>query len=779
MPSLADIFKQMLGSSTANTEAGATPESMQSDGEGESPYSDEHKAAQRVLDHIKDCDKLRWSFERLWFRSVLYYLGNQWLTWDARSRRWREKKLRKWVPKPVTNRYASTVDTICAAIQSTKVLPSCWPATQDPEDQGAANVADRVIDVIAQEMKSERARGKIAKWMTLCGDAFAFIYYDKEDATLGKTKIANLSCMECGAQGQPVEFEQACPQCGSQADPMPAKDTLGLPIMGAEEYPIGRMACDILSPLEVYLNLDIVDMSKQQKFTVARSYSIQQVKAQYGEKAANIAPDTASATRTAQYFMEALAFSTEDSGYNLTGASHRDRVTLFTHIEMPSDDYPDGLQIVMAADETMLALGPSEHFEELAGGLKQYYLPLVKFGYEQVPGRLYSKTPAYDLIPKQDQLNRLEALIEMSVMKGVYVNWLLPTGSSIAETSGEPGVKIRYTPTGTGGHKPEVITTQPFPPILLEWKTQIQSDFEELGGTFDALKGNTPRGVSAGYAIQLLTERSYGRFASVFAEWELSWIDYYAMGLKMFRTYATEPRLRKIKGASGGWEIEAFKNSSLKGNVDLKVEGSASKPRSKLAEQALVESMAKLGVIDTQDPEQRLQIAQLFGMSNILGVHDDDVRFAAGEWEKLLAWEPSVDPLTGLPVLDPNNLDPKTGEPSPFPAGGPEEDDVFDNHAVHVNEHKKPTRSDVWAQLPPWKRLFWKQHVISHMIAMQPVIDPATAQPSTDETFGNPAKAGKPSNPTSKANEQGDKTMDTLRSGGSSAMGSGGKNQFM
>jgi hypothetical protein len=189
--------------------------------------------------------------------------------------------------------------------------------------------------------------------------------------------------------------------------------------------------------------------------------------------------------------------------------------------------------------------------------------------------------------------------------------------------------------------------------------------------------------------------------------------------------------------------------------------------------------MAKLGVIDTQDPEQRLQIAQLFGMSNILGVHDDDVRFAAGEWEKLLAWEPPVDPMTGLPVLDPNNLDPKTGEPSPFPAGGPEEDDVFDNHAVHVNEHKKPTRSDVWAQLPPWKRLFWKQHVISHMIAMQPVIDPATAQPSTDETFGNPAKAGKPSNPTSKANEQGDKTMDTLRSGGSSAMGSGGKNQFM
>ena len=769
MPSLSDIFNQMIGKgSTANTEAGATPESMQSDGEGEdNVYTDKHKVAQRILDHIKDCDKLRWSFERLWFRSVLYYLGNQWLTWDARSRRWREKKLRKWVPKPVTNRYASTVDSICSAIQATKVLPSAWPATQDPEDQGAANVADRVIEVIAQEMRSERVRGKLAKLMTLCGDAFAYVYYDKGDDTLGKTQIDSLQCTQCGMVAQPLEFAAACPQCGNTGDPMPAMNAMGQP--QGEKYPVGRMACDVLSPLELYINLDIVDMNKQQKFTIARSYSIEQVKKMYpGDVSKSIAPDTASATRTAQYFMEALAFSTEDSGYNLTGASHRDRVTLFTHIELPSEDYPEGIHCVMCADETVLELGPSPHFEELADGQKEYYRPIIKFGYESVPGRLYSKTPAYDLIPKQDQLNRLEALIEMSVMKGVYVNWLLPTGSSIAETSGEPGVKIRYTPTGTGGHKPEVITTAPFPAILLEWKTQIQQDFEELGGTFDALKGNVPRGVSAGYAIQLLTERSYGRFASVFAEWELSWVDYYSVALKMFRTYATEPRLRKIKGSTGGWEIEAFKNSSLKGSVDLKVEGSATKPRSKLAEQALVESLAKMGIINTQDPEQKFQIAQMFGMSHVLGVHDDDVRHAAGEWDALLKWNPPADPMTGEPFIDPNS-------PEPFPAGGPEEDDVFDNHAVHVTEHRKPTRTDVWRQLPPWKQLFWKNHTIKHMIAMQPVIDGAAGAAS-----GNVAKnePGKPTNPTSKAHEQSDKTMDTLRTGGSVAMGSGGKNQF-
>src|SRR5574337_1889151 len=111
------------------------------------PYEDGAAIASEVLEHIREVDKLRWAFERLWFRSVLYFLGKQWLTWDARSRRWREKKIRKWIPKPVTNRFASTAEALCSAIQATRVEPSAWPATDDAEDIAAANVADRLIEV--------------------------------------------------------------------------------------------------------------------------------------------------------------------------------------------------------------------------------------------------------------------------------------------------------------------------------------------------------------------------------------------------------------------------------------------------------------------------------------------------------------------------------------------------------------------------------------------------------------------------------------------------------
>ena len=727
------------------------------------PYSDGAKIASDVLEHLREVDKLRWAFERLWFRSILYYLGNQWLTWDARSRRWREKKVRKWVPKPVTNRFASTADTLCSAIQSTKVEPSAWPATDDVEDIAAANVADRVIDVINPEIMVERVREAIAKWVTLNADAFVFPYYDKKDKSLGTTKIESLGCPICGNISQPMEWEQAqgCPGCGEQVTPMPSGQT--------QEYPIGRLKVDVCSPLEVYLNIDIVEMRKQRKFTIAKAYAVDTAKEMFPDFADKIHPDSHSATRAAQYFMDALAYSTEDSGYNLTGAVQRDRVTLLRHVQMPSDAYPDGLDAWVTMDSITLEASPSPFFEETADG-KQYYCPLIKFGYNMVPGRLYSKTPMFDIIPKQDQLNRIESLLELASMKGVNVNWIIPNGSSISNLSGEPSQVIRWTPSGTGGAKPEVVTVAPFHAAMLELKKQYEADFEEIAGTFDAMKGNTPSGVSAGYAIQLLTERSYGRFVSVFANWEAGWTDLYTVLLKLFRTYATEQRMRKIRGATGGWEIQAFKGSDLRGAVDIRIEGGSARPRSKLAEQALVEAMAKIGVVNPQNPEQGYEIAKLFGMTQILGANDEDVRFASGEWQALLDWNPEADPETGMPI--PGPMQPG-GEPSPFPPGGPVVEPIFDNHLVHIMEHRKSYKTEQYRLMPPWKQMFWKNHVLDHLMAMPPPPG-SEAKPKPGAPSGGPPK----SDTTSKANEKGDNTMDTARKGGSVAFGGGGSNQY-
>ena len=711
------------------------------------PYQDHDRLRSLVVDHLEEANSLRWAFERNWFGAVLYYLGVQWIRWDARTARWRDRRLvRKWVPKPVTNRYASSVDTLIGAIQGFVVSPSAWPATLDADDLATAEVAERLIPVLEQEIDLPRVREAVAAWMTLNGDAFLLPLYDQRDHSLGTRLIPDHQCQLCQAVAAPDAFEAGCPACGQPAVTAPATDEQGQPL--GTRVPIGRLKVPVYSPLQVYLTHQATDLSQHREFTVMDMLPLSAVQAAWPETAAEIRADGGQIVQTGQHFMESLASITETGGH-FAGRSPQKVVTLFRHCRMPSEDWPDGLAVTMTGDQQILEAGPSPYYEE-RDGEKIYYQPLIQLSFRHVPGRLYGKTPASDAIPKQDQLNRLESLIEAAVMKGVYASWLLPTGSSISQIAGEPSQLIRWTPQGTNGAKPEVVTVAPVPPILLEWKKQLEDDFEELMGSYDALKGTTPRGVSAGYAIQLLTERSYGRLTPTFQNLEHGYTQLYEILLKLARQYFTEERIRRIRGDTGQWQVERFKGADLTGSVDIKIEGGSSRPRSKLAEQALVESLAKIGVINPKDARQSFAIAELFGMQHLLGGIDEDRRQAAQEWQAFLDWElPQPDPATGEIM------------------GGPAVKLVVDNHIVHVMDHQHRAKTDRFAGLSREKQLLWQRHIADHLSAMQPA-PPAPGQAGSGQA---PPPKGPGAPAGSKANEVGDHTMQTIREGGNAALG--------
>ena len=647
----------------------------------------------------------------------------------------------------------STLDSIAGALQSFIVKPSIWPGTIDHDDLATAEVADLVIPVIEEEVRMEHVREDVGSWVTLNADAFAFAYYDLADRSLGTRLIQDHRCLLCQNTASPSEFEESgtCPACGMPANTEPAVDEQGQPV--GQDYPIGRLRVDVCSPLELYLEQSLPDIHEHTRFTRQKTYPLDVVKQAFPETGKHVQPDKGTKRKTGQFFLEALAFTSEDGG-SFHGSGTGETVTLYTHVELPSDAYPEGLVVTMASDDTVLEAGPSPFFD-LVDGKKSYYSSLVQFSYRRVPGRLYAKTPGYDLMPKQDQLNRLESLIEMAIMKGVYTSWILPAGSSVANLSGEPGQLVRYTPTGSSGAKPEVVTHPPFPPLLLQWYEQILKMFEELGGTFDAMKGNVPSGVSAGYAIQLLTERSYGRFGPVFANMERGYIELYRILIRLARQYFTEDRIRRIRGESGQWQIQKFSKADLSSALDVRVEGGSQKPRSKLSEQALVESMSKIGAVNPTDPKQQFMILEMFGMAHVLGGVDVDRRQAAKEWDAFLHWDMAtaqMDPATGVPI------------------GGPVVKAVVDNHLVHIMSHQQSAKTDQFDALEHDKQLIWQQHIQDHMMAMAP------PQPEPGEPGSGAAPPPKgPGGPAgSKANEMGDPTMATLKGGGTTTMGGDG-----
>src|SRR3972149_573757 len=104
-----------------------------------------------VLDVKESLTKQRWLVEREWYRNVLFYLGQQWITYEETFRRWRTRNLPRWVPLPVTNRLSSTVNVIRSSVAQITPYLSGTPTDDNYLESKSAAAPHLYLDVIMQE----------------------------------------------------------------------------------------------------------------------------------------------------------------------------------------------------------------------------------------------------------------------------------------------------------------------------------------------------------------------------------------------------------------------------------------------------------------------------------------------------------------------------------------------------------------------------------------------------------------------------------------------------
>src|SRR5437016_6183914 len=72
--------------------------------------------AQHLLDRFdlrkREAMEYRWVWEREWLRDLYYVANRQWIYFHPTKREWVDKRLQKWIPRPVTNKMAETVQAI-------------------------------------------------------------------------------------------------------------------------------------------------------------------------------------------------------------------------------------------------------------------------------------------------------------------------------------------------------------------------------------------------------------------------------------------------------------------------------------------------------------------------------------------------------------------------------------------------------------------------------------------------------------------------------------------
>jgi hypothetical protein len=707
------------------------------------PYADDAALKKQFSEFSKECFDQRWVYERSWWRNLLYLLSRQWIYYDTDRGQWRDKRMAKWIPRPVTNKIAETVDAIQSVFNGVILACTCRPDGNDPQDVQTAETADKLEAPIAFEHQMPRVMRDADFWLASCGNVFLQLWWDKR-GTRGPITIPFEKCEACGEVSPPdaiLDADGSCPSCGMPSLKMAVDPATGQP--QGEQVSGGYGATDVCSPFEIAFPLsypiwdDIPGLIRKRWRT--RGWAEKSLPKAIVDK---IQWESMSSDRSLQ-LLRGLALQNDTSSQPLTtqGAGSEAGLEGYTEYEQwmkPSTEYPDGL-LLRVAGEGDGAMILRQDDQSVPGPLPfrtakdEPIFPFIHIGYTMFGGRIWARSPLDILIQKQDQLNQIDSLIQLIIQRVANPVWLEPKGTEVKKFTGEPGLVVKYNPLALGGStaKPERIEGSNVPASLFQLREQILSDIENLAGTYDIIKGQKPTGVEAFSALQLLVERSQSRYGTVLAARGEAYRRWYSIALELERQFGPMERTWAVLGPNNRWTFQAFKAADLQGAIRILVEDGSQTPKTSLGKRAAIEQLNQLQVINAQNPDTAYAILQAFGQTDLWPGLDYDVKSALQEQDDWERWAqevdmtqqsgPVVDPETGEPTLDEMGQPATALQPAlTIPPPGARKS--WHNDTVHLSEHKKWANSDTVRQMlleKPWVEPYIDWMIQQHELMLQ------------------------------------------------------------
>lgn len=694
------------------------------------------KADQQLKNYIKKIRNAslegRELLERGWWQKMLYVNGRQWIYYSPRGG-WVDKRMAKWVPRPVTNKCSETVQTVRALLASSNPTTRVRPGGSDPTKIIAAQMADDMEPLIAQEHEMEARWYEADFWAPTVGTVFFQVYWDRDNRARSVFQQAEM-CPQCHFIVHPEDIAtgalDGCPQCGMPAGEfVNAVDEAGNDI--GEDIPLGCGSTDVVSPLEILIPTyyqrweDVGELIRlrwrPKSWYEGRPYADQ------------ISYTSTTGDRGLQMF-RALAMLNDISTIPFQwGGATPTRTEGAIEAELwvkPNEEYPDGLWARTAGGlngETLI-------IRDEERGVKPGPIPFrtrenkplwcfVYYPYEATGGRVWAKGALDPVITKQDSLNRNDSMVELIMQRMANPIWLEPKGAEVQRFTGEPGLIARYSVIAGSTAKPERIPGETPGQAFFALREQHLSDIEMGAGTRDILKGVQPGGVEAFSALNLLVERSQSRFTPILKNRGRAYREWYKIAFELERSYGPEKRVQAIAGPAGTWTFKTFRNTDLSGEVEFLIEDGSERPKTALGQAAAMQQAKALGALTFNDPGTQYKTLGLLGISDLVPSLDAHTRAATIEHELYEEWvAKGRPPKPGVPATLPPQMPGQPPQPNPAANGNPLHVEPWNMHQIHVEQ------LDLWANSERMRVLFAKDaqamtevtlHRVQHLVAMQ------------------------------------------------------------
>lgn len=542
--------------------------------------------------------------ERQWYINIAFFLGHQWLEWDATRGQLYRPNAPPWRVRLTANLLQGVSRKIVSTIMRQKPIWTVMPATGDQDDVVTARVSEKVLKYywggpLAADPKFHEAM----MWMTTTGLGIWRLHWDA-------TKSSELIL-----DAEDVEDENL-------------KDKLQkLKKKGKNRINLGEAVLEVKSPFQIDPDPWATSFEEVKWLLDTTMRPKQWLVDRYPE-AEDIEADDVDELHHFEKRIQDLAgpnSSAFSSGRSSAGASHgqSDMINVHEVWGLPFGKFHRGIYAVVAGDRVL----DVRKNQFRANG--EVVLPYSFFEEIRVPGRLWPTCALEQAVSLQAEYNQGRSQVIESRNQMGKPKWLVPKGANLGDyaLTSEPGEVVEHT----FGHAPVAWTPPPLPPYVLRTLELTRSDIQDVTQIHDVTQGKQPGSVRSGKAINSLAEQDLSILAPTISGIEYQLMRFGSMHLELVSRKVKEPRILKITGKNSFYEVTQFKGSDLVGErnkdkpginyFDVRVSLGSQMPLTPDGRRAFISELTQAGILDAKEDKRR--ILELLEIGSEEPLYDD------------------------------------------------------------------------------------------------------------------------------------------------------------
>lgn len=455
-------------------------------------------------------------FESQWQLNMNFVMGNQYCSVTESGDVEEYTKQFFWQEREVFNHIAPIVEMRLSKLARVRPKMAVVPASSDESDVKTGKVSKKILDHIHSSKDLSSLVAEATKWSEICGTVFYKVLWSKN---LGKEI---------------------------------AKDKFGLQIRG------GDVDISICPPFEIFPESSTIDgLENSTSLIHARAYPISQIKDIWGVEVdgQNLNVFSLDNSQT----LGGLGYS--GTAKKITDTTREDYALVLEKYVRPTKDLPNGRLTIVAGDK--LVFDGDLPFQNGKNGSRD--LPFVRQVSIPQAGSFWGASIVERIIPIQRSFNAVknrkhEFLNRVSM--GVLT---VEDGSCDVDNLEQeglcPGKILVYR---QGSTPPSFMTNAKVPTDFNVEEEKLLNEFYNVSGISD-LMSNTSllSSNTSGVALQLMIEQDEARI-TVSAERIRTAIKHIGEHvLRLFKQFATVPRLAKVVGDNGEVEMFYFNSADI------------------------------------------------------------------------------------------------------------------------------------------------------------------------------------------------------------------------